>query len=195
MKHHESTQRRRAMLQSAAFIPFIFLATNVAATEKKTMSHARLLKPGKPGEFNFLEGKWRIKNRKRKGPLGSEWDEFDGEATCFTILEGVCSVEELRIPARNFRGLGLRLFDVEKKVWNDFWVNSQSGVLTAPGTSGYFENGVGTFISEDTDKGKPVLYRGVWDEITERSCRWRQGASYDGGKTWDDSWIMQWTRA
>lgn len=48
-----------------------------------------------------------------------EWIEFDGEATVHAILAGVGSVEELRTPARNFSGLGLRLLDVEKKVWAD----------------------------------------------------------------------------
>lgn len=33
-----------------------------------------------------------------------------------------------------------------------------------------------------------------WDQITATSCRWRQGASRDGGATWDWSWIMQWSR-
>jgi hypothetical protein len=40
------------------------------------------------------------------------------------ILAGVGSVEELRIPARNFSGMGLRLLDLEKKVWADHWVNA-----------------------------------------------------------------------
>lgn len=45
---------------------------------------------------------------------------------------GIGSVEELRIPARNFSGMGLRLLDVERRLWADHWVNARSGVLTPP---------------------------------------------------------------
>ncbi len=151
--------------------------------------------PGKPGDFDFLAGEWRIRHRQL--PHGAtEWVKFDGEATCWTILGGVGSVEELRIPARNFSGMGLRMLDVEKRVWSDFWVNARSGVLLAPGQTGSFENGVGIFVSDDLDNDdKPIKAGGLWDQITPASCRWRQVISRDGGVTWDHTWIMQWRRA
>jgi hypothetical protein len=93
---------------------------------------------GKPGDFDFLSGNWKIKNRQRKG---GKWEEFDSEATVHGILAGVASVEELRIPARNFSGMGLRLLDVERKLWADFWVNAKSGVLTPPPSWGSFVDG------------------------------------------------------
>lgn len=149
--------------------------------------------PGKPGDFNFLAGEWRIKHRRL--PKGATtWDEFEGEATCWTILGGVGSVEELRIPSRNFSGMGLRLLDVTSRVWQDFWVNAKSGVLTTPGQTGSFENGAGIFGADDVDDGKPIKVRGIWDQITPKSCRWRQAVSRDGGKTWEENWIMHWTR-
>lgn len=149
--------------------------------------------PGKPGDFDFLAGEWRIRHRRRPLP-GAEWDQFDGEATCWTILGGVGSVEELRIPARNFSGMGLRMLDVEKRVWSDHWVNAKSGVVTAPGQTGSFEDGAGIFFSEEEHDGKKLIYAGIWDRITPTGCRWRQAASEDGGKSWEQSWIMDWTR-
>ncbi len=148
--------------------------------------------PGRPGDFNFLAGEWRINNRQPR-PDGS-WVTFPGEATCWTILQGVGSVEELRIPARNFSGMGLRMLDVGASVWSDFWVNAQSGVLTTPGQTGSFENGAGIFVSDDVDNGTPIKAVGVWDGITPTSCRWRQAVSRDGGETWAQNWIMDWTR-
>ncbi len=126
--------------------------------------------PGRPGDFDFLSGQWRIRHQRRL-PSG-EWDRFEGEASCYGILGGVCSVEELRIPARNFSGLGLRLLDLPRRRWTDFWVNAASGVLAPPGLEGSFENGAGLFESEEQEDGKTVRYRGVWDLITPRSCRW-----------------------
>ena len=40
-----------------------------------------------------------------------------------------------------------------------------------------------------TDQGA-----GIWDRITPSSCRWRQGVSRDAGATWEDTWLMDWTR-
>ena len=146
---------------------------------------------GKPGDFDFLSGQWKIKNRQlRKG----EWDQFDSEATVFGILGGIASVEELRIPARNFSGMGLRLLDVERKLWADFWVNSKSGVLEPPPSWGSFVNGVGLWDVDDKDGEQPIIVRGAWDQITPTSCRWYQAVSRDNGKLWQESWIMHWTR-
>lgn len=148
---------------------------------------------GKPGEFDFLDGEWRIRNR-RLPPGAKEWESFDGEATCWTILNGVGSVEELRIPSSGFAGMGLRLLDVGQALWSDFWVNAKSGVLTTPGQTGGFVDGVGTFEADDRDGDKPIKVRGIWDGITPTACRWRQLLSYDGGATWQEQWVMQWTR-
>jgi hypothetical protein len=148
-------------------------------------------------DFDFLAGEWRIANRRLKNPWGAtpDWDVFDGEATCRSILGGVGSIEELRIPARNFAGMGLRLFDVEGKRWADYWVNARNGILNPPPMWGGFEGGVGAFEADDMDGTTPIKVRGVWDRITPASHRWRQAASRDGGRTWELNWSMDWTRA
>jgi hypothetical protein len=109
-------------------------------------------------------------------------------------MGGVGSVEELRIPARNFAGMGLRLLDLKTRVWSDYWVNAAFGQLGAAGLTGSFEKGNGLFFSDDVEDGKAVKGAGIWDLITPASCRWRQAMSRDGGKTWEQSWIMRWTR-
>jgi hypothetical protein len=148
--------------------------------------------PARPGDFDFLTGEWRIRHRREKAP--GEWDEFEGEATCWSILDGVAHVEELRIPARDFSGMGLRTLDAANGVWLDYWMNARTGVPAAAGTPGRFVDGVGNFDAPDVENGAPVIYRGSWDEITGGSHRWRQGVSRDGGQTWTWGWIMQWTR-
>lgn len=186
-------EQRRALLKAGAAGGAVLAAAAAMMAQAQTPSAASALPPtGKPGEFDFLSGNWKIHHRMLKA---GSWDVFEGEATCWSILGGIASIEELRIPARNFSGMGLRLLDQEKKVWNDFWVNAKSGALGAEGVPGVFENGVGSFISEDEADGKPIKVRGVWDRITATSCRWRQGSSRDGGKSWEDNWLMDWTKA
>ncbi len=147
--------------------------------------------PGRPGDFDFLTGEWRIENR---SIVDGAWLEYEGEATVHGILGGVGSVEELRIPARDFSGMGLRLLDVERRVWRDHWVNARAGVLAGPGQAGSFENGAGLFASEYEEGGRPMTAIGVWDQITPLSCRWRQATSADGGRSWALNWIMRWSR-
>lgn len=146
---------------------------------------------GVAGDFNFLDGEWKIRNRRLQE---GSWDEFEGEATVHSILNGLVSVEELRIPARDFSGMGLRVLDLEKKLWADYWVNGKAGVQHGP-TWGGFVSGIGTWESNDTDNGSAIIVRGVWDRITPDSCRWYQAVSSDGGNTWQENWIMHWTRA
>jgi hypothetical protein len=193
MTTDKSDIARRTVLQTAALaaIGQIIAAPSTASAAAPTQAAI-----GKPGDFNFLAGEWRIKHRRLKNESTGEWDVFEGEATCWTVLEGVASIEELRIPARNFSGMGIRICDVEKHVWADFWINSRSGVLTPPGLMGTFQNGVGTFIADDMDGDKPIKVRGVWDRIVPgKSHRWYQAVSRDGGKTWAENWSMDWLRA
>ncbi|MCH8620752.1 hypothetical protein [Undibacterium sp. TS12] len=180
-----SDLKRRSLLQ---------LAAGIAATASTAAASATTNLPatGKPGDFHFLSGNWKIRHRRLKG---GEWDIFEGEASVVEILGGVASVEELRIPLRNFSGMGLRLLDVERKLWADYWVNGKNGILTPPPSWGSFSNGAGIWESEDKDGDQTILVRGVWDQITGNTCRWYQTISRDQGKSWQENWIMHWQRA
>lgn len=185
------TPDRRDLLQGLAALAVAgpALAQRDGAEPGPALTGARpaTRTPGKAGDFDFLNGQWTIRNhRQREG----RWESFDGEARCFGILDGLCSVEELRIPSRDFAGLGLRILDMKTRLWADHWVNAKSGVVGSPGLPGSFEAGAGVFENEEDG----VLYRSVWDLITPRSCRWQQGVSRDGGKTWQLDWSMDWTR-
>lgn len=190
---------RRLMMKGGAAALIASAAASTAAYANAQEAETPPSRPanipeGHPGEFDFLTGEWRINHQWQRTPTG-EFESFTGEATVYAILGGICSVEELRIPARDFSGLGLRLLDVNQKVWSDHWVNAKSGVITTPGQLGGFVNGEGIFDVNDVDGETPVIYRGIWDQITPNSCRWRQGVSRDNGATWSWGWIMDWRRA
>lgn len=188
MSHPPSDPHRRSLLQMAAGLA---AASQLGVTATASAAALQPQPTGKPGDFDFLTGKWTIKNRRLKG---KQWDEFNGEATVVGILAGVVSVEELRIPQRDFSGMGLRTLDLERKLWADFWVNGKSGVVSPPPSWGSFVNGVGTWDVDEMDGDKPIIVRGVWDQITPTSCRWYQAVSRDDGKTWEENWVMHWQR-
>ena len=181
----ESLDRQRRVLLSLA---------GMAALIEPDISDASVVPQpaatGKPGDFDFLNGEWGIKHRRLKN---DQWDMFDGTASVFGLLSGIASVEELRIPSRNFSGMGLRLLDTKRNLWADYWLNGQDGKLNPP-TWGSFVAGAGTWDSHDTNGDTPTITRGVWDQISVNACRWRQAASGDGGTSWKANWIKHWTR-
>lgn len=183
-----SDSARRAILQSAAGIVLVQLAPGPLTAASPASAPA-----AKAGDFDFLAGQWKIAHKRAK--KRDEWETFSGEATCWTILNGAGSIEELRIPAREFYGLGIRLLEVKRRVWVDYWANARDGVLGTPGMAGAFIDGAGIFAADDEDEGKPIKVRAIWDRITPASCRWHQAVSRDGGATWEENWLMDWTRA
>lgn len=186
MSNDPSDAQRRMLLQVAAAIA----ATGASGVNGASAMPLTAAASGRAGDFDFLSGEWKIRNRRLKGQV---WDEFEGEATVKSILGGIVSVEELRIPARNFSGMGLRVLDVERKLWADYWVNSQSGIVGPP-SWGAFTDGVGPFDADETEDGKPVVVRGEWAQLAPGACRWRQSVSRDGGRTWSENWVMDWRR-
>jgi hypothetical protein len=178
-----TTTDRRDVLIAAAGL------TALAATK----AEAQTPTPAEPGQFAWLDGDWRIVHRRLKGP--GDWDVFEGEATCWSIIGGVGHVEELRIPARDFSGMGLRLLDLKTRIWSDYWVNAKSGALGGAGLTGGFVGGEGVFDTRETIAGKTMIHRGLWDRIVPgKSHRWQQMASSDGGQSWEVSWTMDWVR-
>jgi len=94
-----------------------------------------------------------------------------------------------------YRAVGLRSYDPKTGQWAIWWLDGRNPLGTLdPPVQGRFENGVGTFYSEDTLKGKPIRTRYTWSHITPTSARWEQTYSPDVGKTWETNWIMEFRR-
>jgi hypothetical protein len=94
--------KRRTLLHTAVGAAIAAAAGGKAQAQEAQTAPARTYPRGEPGQFDWLSGEWRIANRMK---ANGEWIEFPGEATVFPILNGVGSVEELRIPARDFSGM------------------------------------------------------------------------------------------
>jgi hypothetical protein len=109
------------------------------------------------------------------------------------VLNGAGSIEELRNGDGSMWGMGVRVWHAEEKMWADHWTAAANGVVNPP-QLGRFIDGAGIFTLDDTDDGKPLKIKAIWDKITPTSCRWHQITSGDGGKKWDYGYYMDWTR-
>ena len=147
-------------------------------------------------DFDFLVGEWRVQHRRLKERLADshEWVEFDGTLSMRKLMGGWANVDDnvLNMPDGAYRGVGLRSYDPKTGQWAIWWLDGRNpfGDLDPP-VKGRFENGVGTFYSNDTLRGKTVRVRFTWSKITPTSARWEQAFSPDAGKTWEVNWVME----
>lgn len=147
-----------------------------------------------PNDFDFHIGDWNIHNRLLKARLSNsdEWIEF--ESTCRTrkILNGFGNINEYRFRKNALpfdEGIVLRLFNPKTKLWTINWADSKSVELDVP-VIGSFEGKIGTFFSNDTVGGKPIIVCAVYDGSVPEAFVWTQAFSDDKGKTFETNWVM-----
>jgi hypothetical protein len=140
-------------------------------------------------DFDEFAGGWAFKNwRLKKRNVGSkDYDEFTAVSCTGVLLDGVANVDEVYFPSKGWSGVTLRTFNIAKKQWSIYWVNSRDGVLFPPVLGG-FKGSEGYFYGEDTDEGKPVKVRFHWTKLSRDKLKWEQAFSYDN-KTWEVNWI------
>ncbi len=148
-------------------------------------------------DFDFELGTWKIHLKKLDHPLtgSTTWIEFDGSSVTRKVWNGRSQLEEFETdgPSGHIEGMTLRLYNPQSHQWSLYWVNSRDGKLAQP-TIGEFKNGRGEFIDQEPFKGRAILVRYVWSEITPTSAHFEQSFSDDGGKTWEVNWITDQTR-
>lgn len=147
-------------------------------------------------DFDFLVGEWKVRHRKLKERLAGshDWLEFDGSMSMRKLMDGRANVDDnvFETPGGAYRGVGLRAYDPKTGQWAIWWLDSRNpfGELDPP-VKGGFKDGVGTFYSDDTLRGKSIRVRYTWSRITATSAQWDQAFSADGGKTWETNWVMR----
>ncbi|MET9408543.1 hypothetical protein ABZX90_22670 [Streptomyces sp. NPDC002935] len=147
-------------------------------------------------DFDFLHGDWDVVNRRRTDFLDpeSDWEEFPGVSRCWDLFDGAANIDEIDVPSQGWKGLTLRLFDLETERWSLNWSSSRSGKLFPPVLGRFGPDGWGEFHGDDTHDGKDVRVRFVWSGISETTARWEQAFSLDGENTWLTNWTMEFTR-
>ena len=147
-------------------------------------------------DFDFEEGSWSIWNRrlKARGVGSQDWDYFPAHSKGKVLMGGVANVDEITFPTKGWGGVTFRHFDIEKKQWAIYWLNSRDGRIQGTPVVGGFQGNVGHFYGEDVDEGRPikVVYR--WTRMGTDAARWEQAFSYDGGVTWETNWVNELTR-
>lgn len=147
--------------------------------------------------FDFLEGSWRVANRRLRSRLAGsdDWELFEALVDNTPILGGSGNIDRFRADrdGAGYEALALRVYDPATARWSIYWVDT-AGFELGPPVVGGFVAGVGEFFGDDTHEGRDVLVRFRWSEVGPGPARWEQAFSEDGGETWETNWIMVFTR-
>jgi len=151
-------------------------------------------------DFDFLLGDWTAQARQLPDRLNgsNSWILFKGTEHHSRILESNANLEEFEVynPEKNLRlhAQTLRLYNPETGQWNMYLTDVYSGTLDATPLVGHFNGKRGDFFRQTQYKGRTILMRYVWFNISSNSARMEQSYSDDGGASWELNWVCELTR-
>ena len=148
-------------------------------------------------DFDFYQGKWRLKNKKLKTRLNNciEWTEFESTQEMYKVLNGLGNIDNFlaTFDGVPFEGMSVRLFNPKTKLWSIYWADSNEGVLQPP-VLGSFENNIAHFFTKDVYNDRHTLVVFRWDVRDKENPIWSQAFSDDNGKTWEWNWYMYFSK-
>ena len=151
-------------------------------------------------DFDFLMGDWKVHLRRLPDRLvgSTTWIEYDGISRHKKILDSNANFEEFEVNGRekgqHIKAQTLRLYNPDSHQWSIYLVDVDKGVLGTPPVVGQFSGHRGEFYDQEDYKGRAILVRYVWNDISPKSARMEQSFSADGGKTWEVNWICELSR-
>jgi hypothetical protein len=143
-------------------------------------------------DFDWDIGTWKTHQRRLLHPLtgSTTWVEYDGADVVTKLWEGG-NMGQIKAdgPAGHLELFTLRLYNPETHEWNIYFANSAGGPLSPP-VIGRFKDGQGEFIDQEPYHGRTILVRFSISDVTSDSARFTQAFSADGGKTWEENFIV-----
>jgi hypothetical protein len=151
-------------------------------------------------DFDFLIGNWKAHVRRLPDRLNNSnvWVEYNGISNHKKILDSNANFEEFEVTSTDkklhIKGQTLRLYNPTSRQWSIYLVDVDNGTLGLPPVVGSFTGNRGEFFDQEDYKGRAILVRYVWLNISPQSARMEQSFSPDGGKTWEVNWICELSR-
>ena len=151
--------------------------------------------PPESRQFDFWVGEWDVNLRVRQSDL--TWTgRHRSVAKIYPILSGKAVLELWsEDQVSGIKGYSLRYFDTARDEWV-LWLNwpgpNRAGSSSLAGS---FRHGRGDFYSTSVGSdGTETISRYSFNDITPTSLRWDDAYSTDGGETWTNRWIMEFSR-
>ena len=142
-------------------------------------------------QFDFWLGEWELTWPAEQ--FGGKKGELGHGTNTITRILGDCIIqEEFRFPGGKFDGHSVSVYNIQKKHWQQTWVDNQGGYLLF---TGEFKDGKMTLRTAPFQRnGQTFISRMVFKNITYNSLDWDWQRSPDDGKTWTDQWNIHYER-
>jgi hypothetical protein len=140
-------------------------------------------------DFDFVIGNWKAHVRRLPDRLvgSTTWIEYDGISNHKKIVDSNANFEEFEVdnPEKHLhiKGQTLRLYNPDSHQWSISLLDLDKGTLNLPPVVGQFTGNRDEFYDQEQYKGRALLVRYVWLNISPKSARMEQSFSPDGGKT------------
>jgi hypothetical protein len=151
-------------------------------------------------DFDFLIGNWmahvwRLPDRL----VGSDrWIEYRGISHHRKLLDTNANFEEFKVDSIDgklrIKAQTLRLYDPVSHQWSIYLLDLDAGRLATPPEVGQFTGNRGEFFDQENFKGRAIIVRYVWLNLSPKHARMEQSFSTDGGKSWEVNWVCELTR-
>ena len=189
---------------AAVMTAVLSLAGNLpqAAAENAESASAAYAAQQRDGshDFDFLIGDWKAHVRRLPDRLnGSDtWDVYDGISNHKKLLDTNANFEEFEVSSADkklhIKGQTLRVYNPETHQWSIYLLDLDKGEVDVPPVVGQFHGNRGEFFHQETLRGRVILVRYMWLNISPKASRMEQSFSPDGGKTWEVNWICELSR-
>ena len=151
-------------------------------------------------DFDFLIGDWKAHVRRLPDRLigSNNWIEYDGISNHKKLLDSNANFEEFEVwsadRTQHIKAQTLRLYNPVTRQWSIYLVDLDKGTLDIPPVIGNFTGKRGEFYDSELWKGRQVIVRFMWLDLSPHAARMEQSFSPDGGKSWEVNWICELSR-
>src|SRR5882757_440241 len=185
-------------MKASKFAPLLVCVMLCVAFRAQTADNPALL-PQRDGahDFDFLISDWKAHVRRLPDRLNNSnfWVEYDGISNHKKLLDSNANFEEFDVTSPDkklhIKAQTLRLYNPATRQWSIYLVDLDNGTLDTPPVVGGFDGKRGEFFHQETLKGRTILVRYVWLDLSPNSARMEQSYSPDGGKVWEVNWTCE----
>jgi hypothetical protein len=152
-------------------------------------------------DFDFLIGNWRAHVWRLPDRLvgSNRWIEYTGISNHTKLLDSNANFEQFEVESvdkkLHIKAQTLRLYNPASHQWSSYGLDLDNGALPMPPEIGQFTGNRGEFFDQEDFKGRAIIVRYVWLNLSPQSARMEQSFSADGGKSWEVNWVCELSRA
>jgi hypothetical protein len=187
---------------AVAVVLSLLILGNSAATTKDADASTVYSTQQRDGsrDFDFLIGDWKAHVRRLPDRLNGSnaWDVYDGISNHKKLLDTNANFEEFNVDGSDkklhIKGQTLRVYNPDTHQWSIYLLDLDKGEVDVPPVVGQFQGNRGEFFNQQTLRGRTILVRYVWLNLSPTSARMEQSFSPDGGKSWETNWICELSR-